>query len=135
MGRSPDPSVARPGFDQITLSTDFDQASGIQADPILLKTALRQLVQNAIDFRRKDAKGTVVVSAKKDGPKWILKVEDDGIGIAADQQAKVWEMFYRGNNASKGAGLGLYLVKEIAAKMNAVAELKAIRMPKQAESP
>jgi signal transduction histidine kinase len=115
----------RPGFDQITLSTDFDEATGIQADPILLKTALRQLVQNAIDFRRKDAKGSVVVTAKKDGPKWTLKVEDDGIGISADQQAKVWEMFYRGNNASKGAGLGLYLVREIAVKLNAVASLRS----------
>jgi signal transduction histidine kinase len=103
-------------------TTEFEENSRIEADPILLKTALRQLVQNAIDFRNPNGKVTVRADA---GKKWMLQVADNGFGIPEDQQKKVWDMFYRGHNSSKGAGLGLYLVGEIAQKMNAKASLQS----------
>jgi signal transduction histidine kinase len=105
-------------------TTEFEENSRIEADPILLKTALRQWVQNAIDFRKPDGKVKVTVRAEA-GKKWMLQVADNGIGILEDQQKKVWDMFYRGHNSSKGAGLGLYLVGEIAQKMNAKASLQS----------
>jgi len=46
----------------------------------------------------------------------VLEVEDRGIGIPHDAQARLWEPFYRASNVgagSSGFGLGLYIVHEI----------------------
>ncbi len=45
-------------------------------------------------------------------------IKDNGIGIGEDQQAKVFEMFYRGHHTSEGFGLGLYIVSHVVNKMN-----------------
>jgi len=44
----------------------------------------------------------------------VLSVQDTGIGIPPDEQARVFEAYYRGNNAgsTSGEGIGLYLAKE-----------------------
>jgi signal transduction histidine kinase len=44
-------------------------------------------------------------------------IKDNGIGISKDVLPRIFEMFYRGTEKSKGAGLGLYVVKEIVSKL------------------
>jgi signal transduction histidine kinase len=109
----------RAGYDAVRMDL-LAEGTVIEADPVLFKIALRQLLQNAIDFRRNDAPDnacTVVVDGE--GLQWQLQVLDRGIGIAPVQQARVFEMFTRGSNQSVGAGLGLYIVRDIATKLGA----------------
>ena len=47
-----------------------------------------------------------------------IVLSDNGTGIAPDIQKKVFEMFYRGTNTSKGSGLGLYIVKNAVKKLS-----------------
>ncbi|MCR6641627.1 MAG: ATP-binding protein [Sporocytophaga sp.] len=47
-----------------------------------------------------------------------LLVEDNGIGIEKYIQDRVFGMFFRGSNLSKGAGLGLYITKTILDRLN-----------------
>jgi signal transduction histidine kinase len=47
----------------------------------------------------------------------LIKVEDNGHGIAPEHQEKVFDMFYRATDRSPGSGLGLYIVKEITQKL------------------
>ena len=52
-----------------------------------------------------------------------LKVADNGLGIPKEYQTKVFDMFFRANEKSKGSGLGLYIVKEAIMKLSGSIQL------------
>jgi signal transduction histidine kinase len=96
-----------------------------QAEYIILKN----LIGNAIQFRdteKKENKIRVEVAVKKDAVK--LEVSDNGIGIPASEQKKVFIPFHRGSIQSKGNGLGLFLVKGLADKLNASVSIRSNEM-------
>jgi signal transduction histidine kinase len=47
-----------------------------------------------------------------------LEVQDNGVGIPKDYLNRIFDMFFRGDHKAKGAGLGLYIVKETLEKLN-----------------
>jgi cell cycle sensor histidine kinase DivJ len=85
----------------------------IVADKRAVKQILINLIANAIKFTERG--GTVNVAARIDGAHVLISVEDTGIGIAADDLARIGDPFYqaRGNYARRhdGTGLGLSIVK------------------------
>ena len=58
---------------------------------------------------------SINVDAALDGDAWVFRVEDNGIGIPAADQAEVFKKFRRGSNTGgiNGTGLGLYIVREL----------------------
>jgi two-component system phosphate regulon sensor histidine kinase PhoR len=78
-----------------------------------LERALGNLVANAIKFT--EPGGTITVRASDDGDAVALCVTDTGIGIELDQQARVFERFFKADQArgAGGTGLGLAIVKHI----------------------
>ncbi|MBC8099376.1 MAG: GAF domain-containing sensor histidine kinase [Armatimonadetes bacterium] len=90
----------------------------LDGDAMLLQQAMENLVGNAIKYTTDG--GRVLVSAYVEGERFHFKVEDNGIGIAADEQPFVFESFYRGNNVDSisGVGLGLSLVKDTIKRHN-----------------
>lgn len=81
-----------------------------------IRVALQNLVENAIKYTEKG--GRVVISVRITEEKTLeVKVKDTGIGIPAEEQAKIFEKFYRATNAknlhSIGSGLGLFTTKTI----------------------
>ena len=90
----------------------------VTADPDRLAQALRNLARNAITHTREPG-GLVRVDVTRRGPATVrITVSDDGPGIPADQRERVFERFYRTDNArtrsAGGAGLGLAIVRAIA---------------------
>lgn len=79
-----------------------------QGSPSALQRAISNLVRNAIDHGGNT--GTISVSVSGEGQ---IAVSDEGPGIPAGQREQVFEPFYRVTPRSKGAGLGLSLVKQI----------------------
>ena len=104
---------------RIRLETDAgDGTTPIKADRLLLHQALTNLVTNAIKY---SGPGTTVSIGVANGDGRIrFRVADQGFGIPADEQAKIFEKFYRrGNKETRdqsGFGLGLAFVKEVAAR-------------------
>lgn len=82
----------------------------VVADRARLLIILKNLIINAINFGRENAKIEICSSIKNSN--LIIKIKDNGIGIRKDIQTKIYEMFYRGSKNSEGAGLGLFIVKE-----------------------
>lgn len=74
---------------------------------------VKNLVSNAIKYNR--IGGTVEINFSKSPDKTILTIKDNGIGIPATDQKRMFSKFFRAGNASKstteGSGLGLYIVK------------------------
>ena len=90
----------------------------VKGDRSLLVTALSNLVSNAINYSPE--KMPVSVSQKVvDGGVVLIRVTDRGIGIAPDDQKRVFERFFRVDQARSrqtgGTGLGLAIVKHVVA--------------------
>lgn len=92
-----------------------DAACPVKGEKGMLEELLYNLCDNAIRYNRPG--GQVWVSAKKQGDAVLLKVRDDGIGIPAAEQERVFERFYRVDKGRSrdtgGTGLGLAIVKHI----------------------
>lgn len=83
-------------------------------DPTWFKRTLDNLIQNAIKFTPPN--GRITVHSIVEQNHYVVKVKDTGIGISVANQAKVFDDYYRGENASnyEGDGLGLASVTEFA---------------------
>lgn len=84
----------------------------INADNI--ERAIKNLISNAIKYSHKGGKIKVRIELDKTGKNIIFSVEDNGIGIPQEHLEKVFDRFYRVENAThtiKGTGIGLHLVK------------------------
>lgn len=84
----------------------------VQADEERLIQVINNLFSNAVKFS--PGGGRVVVSGRSSADSAAICVHDDGPGIAPDDVPRVFDLFYRSNEASrktKGAGLGLFLAK------------------------
>ncbi len=91
-----------------------DNLPEFQADSFRLAQTLENLVSNAIKFTPKG--GTVKITAGFNGDFFWIKVCDTGPGIAPDEQEKIFEPFYRGNQNNRikqGMGLGLSIARDL----------------------
>lgn len=99
---------------EIQISFEGEQAE-IYGSYDLLKELVENLVLNAIRYNNPG--GKVNVSVKQKGKDVVLIVKDNGIGIPASEQDRIFERFYRvdksRSKASGGTGLGLAIVKHI----------------------
>lgn len=84
-------------------------------DPRLLFQALSNLVSNAVKYS--PVGKPVWVRAVVDGERLVVLVEDEGMGIAAEDLPRLFQRYFRGANARGmvGTGIGLYLVKTVVA--------------------
>lgn len=88
--------------------------------------ALDNLVDNAIKYSK--PKGTVTISMTEYEMFLAIQIMDDGIGIKEEEQAQIFGRFYRGKEVSeeKGVGIGLYLVREIAARQGGYVKVNSV---------
>lgn len=89
---------------------------------------LGQLVENLIDNARKySSKGQpITVRVMTRAGRAMLQVQDAGIGMSADEVARVFEPFFRSSHRVPGVGLGLTVVQRIAAVLGAAIYLESI---------
>ncbi|MHB9021005.1 MAG: sensor histidine kinase [Halothiobacillus sp.] len=98
----------------------------IFANASLLTEAISNLLDNAFEYA---GPGSVVTVRCRRAGEWVfLDVEDNGPGIPPEHRERVWQRFYRADNApgqgiNQGSGLGLAIVAEIAKRHDAVTEI------------
>ena len=107
----------RPLSDQHTLTVDVpDELPKAFGDPTATDVIVGQLLENA--FKYSPDGGKVTVRARKDGDEIHVTVEDEGIGIPAEDRDRVFERFVQGEGGDRrrfgGIGLGLYIVRQLA---------------------
>ncbi|GLZ30726.1 two-component sensor histidine kinase [Lentzea sp. NBRC 105346] len=113
----------------IDIATDEPSGLLVPGDRTLLVTALSNLLDNAVSYSPPGS--PVSVSRRLVDGHVEIAVTDRGIGIAEDQQTRVFERFYRvdkaRSRATGGTGLGLAIVKHVAA--NHGGEVKLWSLP------
>jgi PAS domain S-box-containing protein len=100
---------------RLQVSVDADHASVVLADPQLLRQVVMNLISNAIKYNNPGGRLDVRIAAQNEAIEW--SVRDTGMGIPRAAQSRLFEKFFRADNAVaqevEGTGLGLHLVRLI----------------------
>lgn len=93
----------------ITLETTFEDVH-VRGNRSMLTRAVVNLVDNAIRYGREG--GSVRITLSREAQDAVIRVKDDGIGIAPEMLPHVFERFWRGESArsTSGTGIGLAIV-------------------------
>ena len=86
----------------------------ILADPVRLASAIENLVSNAVKYTHSG--GTVLVNAMVQERELLIQVRDTGSGVEIEEQQKIFDPFYRGNQGRRfkqGMGLGLSIAHDL----------------------
>ena len=98
----------------IAIEWSTDARLVVEGDAFLLNLALANLLQNALDFSPDG--GVVRCSAAEEAERVVIRVQDDGPGIADYARERLFERFFsppRPDGQPKSTGLGLALVREV----------------------
>jgi two-component system sensor histidine kinase BaeS len=95
-------------------------------DPVRVREILVNLVANAV--RHTDAGGRVSVEVASSESDAVLTVADNGEGIPADELGRVFDRFHRRSD-SGGSGLGLTIVRDLAAAHGGTVEVESDGIP------
>ena len=100
----------------ISLHTDIADGISARYNAQLFASLVQNLLQNAYRYGSEGGNIWLTLRRAADG-RMKLTVRDDGIGIAPEEQDKIWQRFWQADasrSENSGSGLGLPLVKEIA---------------------
>ncbi|MGB5275683.1 MAG: ATP-binding protein [Gammaproteobacteria bacterium] len=113
-------------------SLDFDlkldhDLGTIQLDKDLVRVCINNLISNAIKYNKPG--GRIELIAEQDDMEVIIRVRDNGIGISAEDQHRIFSKFFRSDDDAvrerSGHGLGLSLVNEIVKLHNGKIQLNS----------
>ncbi|MGC8545702.1 MAG: sensor histidine kinase [Athalassotoga sp.] len=111
----------------INVILDVPENLFVYTDGMALYRITTNLLSNAIKYSHPDS--DVKISVVEDEDSIKLSVQDNGIGIKAEEIPRIFERFYRASNSSetsaKGMGLGLALVKHLSNIINAKIEVES----------
>jgi PAS domain S-box-containing protein len=103
---------------KIDFRIDFEGSHIIFLDKFRISTVLKNFISNAIKYRKTTIPNPSVYVHVKNSDEGIeITITDNGEGISKENQEKVFVMFFRASSSSFGTGIGLYICKEITAKM------------------
>lgn len=109
---------------------DFEDENSlprISTDPVQLKLAVSNLLDNAIRYTKRE--GRVKINLAEKGKILFCEVSDSGVGIPKDDQKYIFQKFFRSSNILKqqteGSGLGLYIAKSIIEKLGGKINFKS----------
>lgn len=86
----------------------------IKNDSELIQIIFKNLIDNAIKFKKENEAATITIEAKEKKDNWIFKISDNGIGFEPEYYDKIFVLFQKLNNTNhRGTGSGLAIVKKI----------------------
>jgi len=95
------------------LSIELNGCDTVSFAPQHLRSLLYNLLSNALKYRHPDRPPVVQFRCYHTPTTTVLEVQDNGLGLSATQQGKLFGMFRRLHDHVPGSGVGLYMVKRI----------------------
>jgi len=109
-------NLSKPQNLEVTLHVD--QEVDFLSDPTRLSIVFNNLISNAFKYYNPSVENPKVdIAMQVTEEEAIFKVKDNGLGIPKENQARIFQMFYRATDQSQGSGLGLYIVKNVVEKL------------------
>ncbi len=113
-------------FNRIEFRVDVDKSVFFKSEWVIVNTILQNLIENAIKYMRPDClQPYVSIKVYMEDDFLFVSVSDNGQGISEDNQARIFEMFFRSNEKADGSGLGLYILKRAVERLQGTVTLKS----------
>jgi signal transduction histidine kinase len=109
---------------QMDVKLDINLQHPFYSYPALIKIIIQNLIENAIAFSAPQHP-LLKISVSNQDDLVVLTFEDNGQGIDELYLQRIFEMYFRANEKSKGNGLGLYIVKKIVDKLRGTVSVKS----------
>lgn len=104
---------------KVAFKVEINSQGKFFTDQKRLSIILNNIISNAYKYSDSAKENSfITVTFTCDANKATIIIKDNGIGIAASDKEKIFDMFYRSTSLSTGSGLGLYIVKEAVDKLN-----------------
>jgi two-component system sensor histidine kinase TctE len=122
------PRALRAGID-LGLDDSATAPVWIEANELLVREALTNLIDNALHYAGTGSQVTVRVTADwaSATPQALLQVSDTGPGLSPTDRERVFGRFVRASDVGQGCGLGLAIVKEIVERHHGEVQLDAVQ--------
>ncbi len=117
--------------DIIDFQLELGEVQGFFSNSKILGSVFQNLIDNAIKYRKVGAtheKPRIAIKIKQSivDQSVVCTVSDNGMGIPESKINQVFDMFLRATEASKGTGLGLYIVKTSVTKLKGTIDVDSI---------
>lgn len=116
-----------PAYQAADIQVELPDELMVRAHRPVLVQALVNLLGNAVKFVRPDTHAAVLIVARARGRTVRIEVQDNGIGMADEARARVFNVFERlhGEEEYPGTGIGLAIVKKGVERMNGTVGVEA----------
>lgn len=95
-------------------------------DPDRLSIIIRNIISNSLQYFDPWKDSFLSIKVNVNSQHAIFTFQDNGVGIKEEFISKVFDMFFRASDRSRGSGLGLYIVKSAVEKLGGTVSLKSI---------
>jgi len=109
----------------IRLVCEIDPGESFYSYPAMVRIILENLIENAVNFSTPLSPVIVARSFHRDGH-MVIEVADNGPGIEQQYIDHIFDMYFRASERSKGNGLGLYIVKKAAEKLDGTVTVNSV---------
>lgn len=110
---------------EIKILLDTDQDTDFILDAKLFETIVKNIIDNALIYGRKHG-SEIKIKIWQEDHTLHLSFYDNGKGIKQEHLEKVFDMFYKASDLSKGNGLGLYIVKKAVVLMGGEVDIHSV---------
>ncbi len=116
-----------PDAHTVELLKEFLIDATFYTDRQRLKVILTNLIGNAVRYHNpRQTRPYIMFSVKATDTHAYLQISDNGIGIGEVYLPRIFDMFFRAHQESKGSGLGLYIVKEMVKKLEGEIQVSSV---------
>jgi signal transduction histidine kinase len=105
--------------ENVTVSIDCDFEGEFYTDKNRLRMILNNIISNAFRYSKTShVDKTIHIKVKSQLPNIEISISDNGVGINPEYMDKIFDMFFKTDEKTKGSGLGLYITKEAMTKID-----------------
>jgi signal transduction histidine kinase len=111
-------------IDNIQFEIDLNDTPGFFSDENIISTVIFNILENAVKYKNSsESKISIKTSHVRDELK--IEISDNGMGIEANALDRIFDMYFRGSQYSKGSGLGLYIAQKSVKKLGGRIEVES----------
>jgi len=103
--------------DGISVTNEMDHTS-LVTNPSLLSIIFKNVLENALVFCNEGQKPVIKIYSSRNKNRAVVTIEDQGCGIEPQHLEIIFNAYFKGNERSKGNGLGLFLAQKAAETLN-----------------